>query len=699
MMAGLLNCFNSLVAGDLVQPMMVEDLNQVNPDYLEEMEISWHIAMVVFRAKRFTQRTGRNNWVNNNGYTKNAERAMVAQQFTWENQLQDLNINGDGRAHLAQIEGDMDVDAAEEQMMDLQFAFTVSANPDTTPASDDVSEVSCSSKSCIHRIARYRELNDNLVWEIFDLENLVHKHKKKLKPLQEKLDAKTSDYLKIQDEHTIKNCHLKFANEDIARLTAELDTLKSNFQDNESSLKKIYVSSENKSGTTESSEMKSTDPSTSCVDKLKLKIDDKEDSTDSVSDKNCLKTDTCVLSDDVKFDIKTFDVLKKPCDAGFKNSRTKFLVNKSVACLHMTGDMSQLHNIENFNGGCVCFAGGEKENITQKGTVSNGVLRFENVNFVPEFMHSLVSVSQIYDKGFSTHFTKKECLILKPGKVIPEEWILVRSECQNNAYIINMSHNTLENVTCLFSKASEQNAMLWHRRLGHTNAKNLNRLAKNDIVQGLPIKDFITFEKCVACAQGKHHQKPYKPKMINSIDSLLQLLHMDLLGPVNVLSINRRRSDTTMDKFCTNKGVQRQYSAARTPQQNGVAERRNRCLIDVARTLLCDSKLLVIFWAEAIKTACYAQNRDIINKSQMKTPYEIFYGRKPNVSYLCTFGCPCTLLHLKATLKFNSKADDCYFMGYASKTAFRVYNKVTKQIVESYDVRWLEENEMVLKHE
>ncbi|KAI3708432.1 hypothetical protein L2E82_37601 [Cichorium intybus] len=256
---------------------------------------------------------------------------------------------------------------------------------------------------------------------------------------------------------------------------------------------------------------------------------------------------------------------------------------------HMTGDMSQLHNVENFNGRCVSFAGGERGKITQKGTVSNGVLRFEN----------------------------KECLILKPGVVIPEEWIIVRSERQNNAYIIDMNHNTLENATCLFSKASEQNAMLWHRHLGHANAKNLNRLAKNDLVQGLPIKDFITFEKCVACAQGKHHRKPHKPKMFNSIDSLLQLLHMDLFGPVNVLSINRKpvmkfitlmenqtnlktkviRCDygtelknVVLNKFCVDKGVQRQYSATRTPQQNGVAERRNRILIDVARTMMCDSK-------------------------------------------------------------------------------------------------------------
>ena len=307
---------------------------------------------------------------------------------------------------------------------------------------------------------------------------------------------------------------------------------------------------------------------------------------------------------------------------------------------HMTGDISQLSDIQIINGGYVSFAGGEKGKITQKGTVSNGMLKFDNVNFVPELKHSLLSVSQICDKGFSTHFTGKECLILKPGVVIPDEWVLVRSERKDNAYIIDMNQNIPENVTCLFSNLSIQNAILWHRRLGHANAKNLNRLAKNDLVRDLPIKDFITLEKCVACAQGKHHRKPHKPKLFNSIDTLLQLLHMDLFGPVGVLSINRssyclvitddysrfswvfflsNKSETAelikrfvvlmenqtnervkgircdngtefknaiLDLFCAERGIQRQYSAPRTPTQNGVAERRNRTLIEAARTML-----------------------------------------------------------------------------------------------------------------
>ena len=88
-----------------------------------------------------------------------------------------------------------------------------------------------------------------------------------------------------------------------------------------------------------------------------------------------------------------------------------------------------------------------------------------------------------------------------------------------------------------------------------------------------------------------------------------------------------------MNLFCAEKGILHQFSSVRTPQQNGVAKRRNRTLIDAARTFLCDSKLPVIFWAEAINTACYVQNRVLLNKKQMKTPYEVVYGHKPTVAY------------------------------------------------------------------
>jgi hypothetical protein len=130
-----------------------------------------------------------------------------------------------------------------------------------------------------------------------------------------------------------------------------------------------------------------------------------------------------------------------------------------------------------------------------------------------------------------------------------------------------------------------------------------------------------------------------------------------------IRSDNRTKyKNRVMDAFCDNKGIARQYNAIGTLQQNGVADIRNRTLIEAARTMLTDSKLSIFFWAEAINTTCYVQNRILLNKRQMKTPYEIFYKHKPNIGYFKAFGCRCTLLHNVSGAKFEVKSDECYFV-------------------------------------
>ncbi|GKE84433.1 putative ribonuclease H-like domain-containing protein [Tanacetum coccineum] len=114
-----------------------------------------------------------------------------------------------------------------------------------------------------------------------------------------------------------------------------------------------------------------------------------------------------------------------------------------------------------------------------------------------------------------------------------------------------------------------------------------------------------------------------------------------------------------MDDFCREKGIKREYSVARTPQQNGVAERRNRTLIEAARTMLADSKLPTTFWAEAVSTACYVQNRVLVVKPHNKTPYELFRGFKLALSFMRPFGCHVTILNTLDSLgKFDGKSDE-----------------------------------------
>nr|GEU32497.1 hypothetical protein [Tanacetum cinerariifolium] len=153
-----------------------------------------------------------------------------------------------------------------------------------------------------------------------------------------------------------------------------------------------------------------------------------------------------------------------------------------------------------------------------------------------------------------------------------------------------------------------------------------------------------------------------------------------------------------MNEFCTKKGIKREFSNARTPKQNKVAERRNRTLIEAARTMLADAKLPVTFWAEAVNTACYVQNRVLVNKSKNKTPYELFNSRISAIGFLRLFGCHVMILNTLDHLgKFDAKGDEGYFVGYSlSSKAFRVFNKRTKKVEENLHVDFLE-NKLIKK--
>ncbi|GKA56232.1 putative ribonuclease H-like domain-containing protein [Tanacetum coccineum] len=267
----------------------------------------------------------------------------------------------------------------------------------------------------------------------------------------------------------------------------------------------------------------------------------------------------------------------------------------------------------------------------------------------------------------------------------------------------------------------------------------------------LPTKHFENDQTCVACLKGKQHRASCKSKVLNPITKPLFMLHMDLFGPTFVSSLMHKkyclvvtddysrftwvfflttkdetseilknfikvienlvdkkvkiiRSDNgtefknkVMDDFCREKGIKREYSVARTPQQNGVAERRNRTLIEAARTMLADSKLPTTFWAEAVSTACYVQNRVLVVKPHNKTPYELFRGFKPALSFMRPFGCHVTILNTLDSLgKFDGKSDEGFFVGYSlSSKAFRVYNTRTKRVEENLHIGFLENKPMM----
>ncbi|GJW54524.1 putative ribonuclease H-like domain-containing protein, partial [Tanacetum coccineum] len=345
----------------------------------------------------------------------------------------------------------------------------------------------------------------------------------------------------------------------------------------------------------------------------------------------------------------------KPNGASLSNSQLNDKGFVDSGCSrHMSGNIAHLSDFKDFDGGYVTFGGGAYGGrITSKGTIKTNNLDLDDVYFVKELKFNLFSVSQMCDKKNYVLFTNSRCLVLSPNFKLPDEnQILLKIPRQDNMYSFNMKNIVpKDSLTCLAAKATSEESMLWHRRLGHINFKNINKLVKENLVRDLPLKRFENDQTCVACLKGKQHGASCKTKAFNPITKPLFMLHMDLFGPTfdetseilknfikeieNLVDkkVKIIRSDNgtefknhVMDEFCREKGIKREYSVARTPQQNGVAERKNRTLIEAARTMLADSKLPTTFWAEAVSTACYVQNRVLIVKPHNKTPYELFRG-------------------------------------------------------------------------
>ncbi|GJY85933.1 retrovirus-related pol polyprotein from transposon TNT 1-94 [Tanacetum coccineum] len=224
---------------------------------------------------------------------------------------------------------------------------------------------------------------------------------------------------------------------------------------------------------------------------------------------------------------------------------------------------------------------------------------------------------------------------------------------------------------------------------------------------------------CSSSEVSKAKRSSFKTKTVPSSKGRLNLLHMDLCGPMRVASINgkkyilvivddysrytwtlflRSKDETleTLNTFFKEEGIEHQTSTPRTPEQNGVVERQNRTLVEAARTMLSASKLPLFFWAEAISTACYTQNRSIIIPTHEKMAYHIINDRKPSIKHLHIFGCTCYLTRDGENLdKMKEKGDPCILVGYSSQSkGYRVYKKRTRLIVESIHLRFNEIKEM-----
>nr|GEZ20443.1 hypothetical protein [Tanacetum cinerariifolium] len=292
-------------------------------------------------------------------------------------------------------------------------------------------------------------------------------------------------------------------------------------------------------------------------------------------------------------------------------------------------------------------------------------------------------------------------------------------------YSITLQYSTSPNPICLMAKATSSQAWLWHRHLSHLNFDTINLLSKNDIVVGFPKLKFIKDHLCSPCELGKAKQKSFQSKITSSSKRWLQLLHIDLCASMRIASNNgkkyvlvivddysrytwthflRSKDETpevlidflrlvqrglhaqvrivqtdkgteflnkTLHAYFASEGISHQTSVARTPEQNGIVERRNRTLVEAARTMLSAIKVPLFFWAEAIATS-----------------FKFFY----------IFGSLCYIVRDGENLdKMKEKGDACIFIGYSNQSrAYRVFNKRTRVIVETIHVNFDELPQMAL---
>ncbi|GKA17769.1 retrovirus-related pol polyprotein from transposon TNT 1-94 [Tanacetum coccineum] len=338
--------------------------------------------------------------------------------------------------------------------------------------------------------------------------------------------------------------------------------------------------------------------------------------------------------------------------------------------------------------------------------------KVHRVYYVEGLGHNLFSVRQFCDSDLEVAFRKHSCYVRDTDGVE-----LIKGSRGSNLYTISVEDMMKSSPICLLPKASKNKSWLWHRHLNHLNFGTINDLARKELERGLPRLKFEKDHLCSACQLGKGKKHTHKPKTKNTNLEVLNTLYMDLCGPMRVQIINGKKyilvivddySRFTWVKFLRSKDETPEFvnkvlteyyehvinfhqkTVPRTPQQNGVVERRNRTLVEAAQTMLIFFKAPMFLWAEAVATGCYTQNRSLIHTRHDKIPYELVHARKLDLTFFYVFGALCYPTNDSKDLgKLQPTADIRIFVGYApSKKGYRIYNKRTRRIMETIHVQF-----------
>ena len=433
----------------------------------------------------------------------------------------------------------------------------------------------------------------------------------------------------------------------------------------------------------------------------------------------------------------------------------------SGATQHMTFQKDDIENYTTFKAPLkVKLADDSTVNSYGKGQVRLSLssedgkvnLVLKEVLFVPDLQNKLFSLPTVTGQGTSVEFKGSKCRIEANGKQ--------HTIGSKHGKLYRLNTSTEENC-CLGKSQNEEPKELWHQRFGHLGHNNLKLLKDREMVDGLHMDpthiDDECRKNCEGCAMGKQHRLPFSTKTATSSTKLLELIHSDVCGPMNIPSIGgsryfvtfiddfsryvtvymmekksevfyrfkdyitlienrtgtkvkqvnfenqtvkRFRSDNggeytskEFENFCRGRGIKLEPTIPYTPQQNGVAERMNRTLTETARSMLHHSGRPLNLWAEAISTAAYVRNRSPTTILKDVTPYELWFGKKPDVGNLKVFGCK-AFVHVpdsKRKGKFETKSTRCIFVGYpTNENGFKLYNPSAGKMLRSRDVIFIE---------
>lgn len=411
---------------------------------------------------------------------------------------------------------------------------------------------------------------------------------------------------------------------------------------------------------------------------------------------------------------------------------------------HMSYDEKSFANLDRSFRAKVKIGNGDYINVEGRGDIAVDGLKgrklISDVLYVPKIDQNLLSVGQLVQKGYKVMFEEGFCLIAdSSGKEI------LKIQMKNKSFSFDPVSQCQQAMA-----ARDNEAELWHRRLGHFHSKGIEFLQKNDMAVGFPILQQKDTSNCRTCVLGKQTRLPFVSSSWRASEKL-QLIHTDVCGPMSEVSLNgckyfiifiddfsrmcwiyflKAKSEVaeTFEKFkkqvenecgrsihivrsdngteytsasfrsiCEESGVQHQFSVPYSPQQNGVSERKNRSIMEMARCMMQEKDMQKKFWAEAANTAVFLQNRLPTKSVSMKTPHEAWYGVKPIMKNLKVFGCVC-YTHVPSVKrdKLDQKAEVGIFVGYSMQSkAYRIYQPQNGKVIISRDVKFFEEEKWI----